>query len=301
MKMRGLVPVLMLLLVAGCNSESNGAVENVSAEDSADAVPPPPPPPPPGALVFCPEVGRRISQQDCDDLTAVADQARQGVAAFNAPEPMYRGKTVTLQLAIGFAPPPAEPGEMTPDNVAAGSNDIAAIGTPDVGEAISNAAAGHNRPEPARVRPVRPVSPSDTVGQLPGKVVSYQPVVGRYMRATLTGEGFAIKARSAEQQELFIGDQTTWEWDVTAEKGERHVLTLKTVVEGVTADGRHYPLRSTTRNQVIDVKLSTADKLHDWLDAVPGWLKLATAALTGLAALFGAVWAVVRAARGTAR
>ncbi|HRI10425.1 MAG TPA: hypothetical protein PKW35_21545, partial [Nannocystaceae bacterium] len=55
--------------------------------------------------VFCQEVGRRISPADCDVYVELARSAQRGVAAFNAPDPMRRGETHTLQLAISFAPP----------------------------------------------------------------------------------------------------------------------------------------------------------------------------------------------------
>jgi hypothetical protein len=239
-------------------------------------------------LIFCAEVQRRLSQQDCDDLTSVAAAARNGVAAFNVP-PMERGKATTLQLAISFAPPEPLP---APD-----LNAEAAAGAPtdDQGSADRE---GDDEPSssgglPPDNQPVagasNPERPEDIVARLPGEVESYKPVVGRFMRATLIGEGFEIKSLSEESQEVFSNGSTTWEWAVTPLKAEQHVLTLKTVVEGVTAEGKRFALRSTTRTRNVDVGLNWVDRVRDYIDDTPDWIKAITAIIVALTALIAAI------------
>jgi hypothetical protein len=242
-------------------------------------------------LIFCPEVQRRLSQQDCDDLTTVAAAARDGVAAFNVP-PMERGKATTLQLAISFAPPEAEPSAVEADNsadAAAGDPDDAS-GAADQGStdqgSLSGGVSPDNEPVAGSSNPERP---EDIVARLPGEVESYKPVVGRFMRASLIGEGFDIKPLSEESQEVFSNGSTTWEWAVTPLKADQHVLTLKTVVEGVTAEGKRFALRSTTRTRNVDVGLNWIDRVRDYLNDTPDWIKAITAVVAAITALIAAI------------
>jgi hypothetical protein len=235
-------------------------------------------------LIFCAEVQRRLSQQDCDDLTSVAAAARDGVAAFNVP-PMERGKATTLQLAISFAPPEAERSAV---GAAAGAPDDSG-GNADQGSVDEDSSSGGLPPDNQPVAGAsNPETPEDIVARLPGEVESYKPVVGRFMRATLIGEGFEIKPLSEESQEVFNNGSTTWEWAVTPLKAEQHVLTLKTVVEGVTAEGKRFALRSTTRTRNVDVGLNWVDRVRDYIDDTPSWIKAITAIVLALSALVGA-------------
>ena len=301
-------PLLVLLLLPGCNkSENSSAVdasENVSAETNETA----PAPAASAGLVPCPEVGRRLTQQDCDDLTGVANNARAGVAAFNAPEVMVRDKPVVLELAVGLPPPerpPAAPDETATANGAAPAsnetdavdpNDTGANATEDDNANVTEAnrpRAHHHATAIARPpEPPKPQTPQDIVGELPGKVVSYSPVVGRFMRATLTGAGFTIKPLSPPSQEVFRDSQTVWQWEVTALKPDPHVLTLTTVVEGVTQDGTHYPLRSTTRSQSVKIERTMGQKIWDAIDIIPDRLKAITAVIVALTALVTAIIAL---------
>jgi len=280
-------PLFTVLLLSACGNQPTAATEamsNASAPDLNETVPAPA-----GSLIFCPEVQVRLTQQDCDDLTGVADKARNGVAAFNAPNSMIRGKPVTLQLAVGLAPEAqAGPAEaVATDN---GSNDeMAEEGGGNVAE------ANRPRPHPAIHHLAKPQTPEDVVGQLPGKVVSYSPIVGRFMSATLTGDGFTIVPKSPESQEVYRDSQTVWEWQVTAVEPGSHALTLKTVVEGVTANGQHYALRSTVRNQTVTIERTLWQKIWDAIDAMPALLKAITAVVVALTALVTAIMALRKA------
>ena len=302
-------PLLVLLLLSGCNNRENSAAvdasENVSAETSDTT----PAPAASAGLVPCPEVGRRLTQQDCDDLTGIANTARAGVAAFNAPEVMVRDKPVVLELAVGLPQPespPAAPDENATANEAnpvvsneasaADSNDIGANAVDDDNANVAEAnrpRAHHHATALARPsEPPKPQTPQDIVGELPGKVVSYSPVVGRFMRATLTGAGFTIKPLSPPSQEVFRDSQTVWQWEVTALKPDPHILTLTTVVEGVTQDGTHYPLRSTTRSQSVKIERTLGQKVWDAVDIIPDRLKAITAVIVALTALVTAIIAL---------
>jgi len=300
-------PLLVLLLLPGCaKNESSSAVDtgaSASAEtkDTAPAAS--------AGLVPCPEVGRRLTQQDCDDLTGVANNARAGVAAFNAPDVMVRDKPVVLELAVGLPQPdgsPAAPDENATANDAnpavsneadtADSGDSSADASEDDNADVTEAnrpRAHHHALAPARpTEPPRPQTLQDIVGELPGKVVSYSPVVGRFMRATLTGAGFTIKPLSSPSQEVFRDSQTVWQWEVTALKPDPHILTLTTVVEGVTQDGTHYPLRSTTRSQSVKIERTIGQKIWDAIDIIPDRLKAITALIVALTALVTAIIAL---------
>jgi len=281
-------PLLVLLLLSGCRPMVSEASENTSAETNDTAAVPAAS----ASLVPCPEVGRRLTQQDCEDLTSVANNARAGVAAFNAPEVMVRDKPVVLELAVGLSQPenqPAAPDEAVPANEA----DANAIGDQNSNVAEVNQPRIHHLAHTARPpAPPKPQTPEDIVRELPGTVVSYSPVVGRFMHATLTGAGFTVKPLSPPSQEVFRDSQTVWQWEVTAQKKDPHILTLTTVVEGVTQDGTHYPLRSTTRSQSVKIKRTAGQKVWDMIDIIPDRLKAITAVVVALTALATAIIAL---------
>jgi len=305
-------PLLVLLLLSGCNKNESTAAIDASGNASAETNDTAPAPAASAGLVPCPEVGRRLTQQDCDDLTGVANNARAGVAAFNAPDVMVRDKPVVLELAVGLPPPeslPAASEETAPANEASPdlSNEAGDTGS-NVSEddnanvTDANRPRLHHRAHASVIKPPEPPkvqTPQEIVGELPGKVVSYSPVVGRFMRATLTGAGFTIKPLSPPSQEVFRDSQTVWQWEVTALKPDPHILTLTTVVEGVTQDGTHYPLRSTTRIQSVKIERTMGQKIWDAIDIIPDRLKAITAVIVALTALLAAVIALRKLFRKT--
>ncbi|MBI3438730.1 MAG: hypothetical protein HY054_08810, partial [Proteobacteria bacterium] len=184
--------ILALTLVASCGqtTTTNDTTPAQSASPSSAQAPTI------DATVFCAEVARRVTPAQCDTYVQLAQSAERGVAAFNAPNPMRRGETRTLQLAIS-APRSTE----------------------------SEAPA------------TTPQTPAEVVGQLPGETVEFKPLVGRFMRAELTGAGFDITSRSPAQQEVMNDSVTTWTWQVVARQGGNRSLTLTTVVVGCADDG----------------------------------------------------------------
>jgi hypothetical protein len=236
-------------------------------------------------LPFCDEVGRRVSEADCADYERLAESATQGMAAFNAPDPMQRGETHMLQLAVSYAPP-----EPAPEQPSA-AEPVA----PELNADDAQGRAQSERPAPPAPAPLTPV---ETVDDLPGQTVEFEPLVGRFMRAELTGVGFEITPRSPASQEVTPDSVTTWSWEVVAEQGGARSLTLTTVVEGCTASGEEcVPLRSTTQNYTVNVEVGPMDQALDFITATPDWIKAVTAVLVALAGLIAAWFGVRNALR----
>lgn len=253
--------------------------------------------------VFCQEVGRRISPADCDVYVELARSAARGVAAFNAPDPMRRGETHTLQLAISFAPPQPTPEEevarLRRERDAAEAAEAAARQEAErlARERAQQQQSAQTTPAPP---PGPPQTPGETVDGLPGETVEFQPLVGRFMRAELTGVGFDITPKSSASQEVTPDSVTTWNWEVVARQSGARALTLRTVVEGCTGTGECVPLRSTTQNYTVNVEVGPVDRVKDFLIATPDWIKIVSAILVALAGLIAA-WAGLRNAAKKAR
>ncbi len=147
-------------------------------------------------------------------------------------------------------------------------------------------------------QPEPPPTPAETVDPLQGETVEFQPLVGRFMRAELKGAGFNIAPLSPPSQEVLPDSVTTWTWEVIAEQGGQRALTLTTVVEGCTAEGQCYPLRSTSRNYAVNVTVGWLGWVEDFLTAAPNWLKLVAGALAALAVLVAAGFGLRNALRG---
>jgi hypothetical protein len=233
---------------------------------------------------FCDEVGRRVSAADCEVYRQLAQSAERGAAAFNAPDPMRRGETHMLQLAVSFAPP--EPPAPTPG---------ATTTEPSPTDTSTGSGSGDGDDRLAREQtdppapPAPPATPGETVEDLPGQTVEFEPLVGRFMRAELSGVGFEITPRSPASQEVTPDSVTTWNWEVVAQQGGARSLTLTTVVEGCTGDGSEcVPLRSTTQNYTVNVEVGPIDQVRDFIGGIPGWLQAIAAVLTALAGLIAA-------------
>ncbi len=326
----GLAAIAALALV-GCGELSEAPPEENLGAPSEGAATEPAPSTTDGATEFCAEVGRRVSPQDCADFAELAGDAAEGVAAFNAPDPMERGEVHTLQLAISYAPPeepaqaaPPAPSTETPDAATRTESDTpftrrarmatrlrelraeriqieqartAAQGAERV-ELEARSATLDTEIEQLNVQMARtgaPQTPSETVDPLQGETVEFTPLVGRFMRAELVGNGFEITPLSPPSQEVLPDSVTTWNWRVVANEGGRRSLTLRTVVEGCTAAGQCYPLRSTSRNYDVTVTVGLIGQARDLLTEAPTWLRLLAGVLTALAVLVGA-WFGLRSA-----
>lgn len=284
----------MLILLAGCDAarrEASNASEDSLVVANAQVA---------GEMIFCREINRRTTRQDCDDLTETASQAKNGTAAFNVPA-MTRGKSTMIVLAISLDPPPMkDPGsggepavenasDNALDNASVQENASITLETPTPSPVPSPSAARPNFKGPA---------PAQVVDDLPGETEQYSPLVGRDMRAELIGQGFKIEPRSPASQVLRPGSTTSWEWEVTPLRGSDYSLAVKTAVEGVMANGERVVLGSTVETRTVDVKVRWYDRVRDGLTEAPTWIKLVTGVLLALAALLTAWWTLVRSAKG---
>jgi hypothetical protein len=287
---RQLLTGAVLILLAGCGAdrrEASNTSEDIAIVANAQVA---------GEMIFCREINRRTTRQDCDDLTETAAQAKNGTAAFNVPT-MTRGKATMIELAISLEPPPMEdPGsggetlvENASDNASAPENASATLETPTPSPV----------PSPSTARPsFKGPAPAEVVDDLPGRTEKYSPLVGRDMRAELIGQGFKIEPKSPASQVLQPGSTTSWEWEVTPLRGSDYALAVKTAVEGVMANGERVVLGSTVETRTVDVKVRWYDRVRDGLTEAPTWIKLVTGVLLALAALFAAWWKLVRSAKG---
>jgi hypothetical protein len=304
---RNLCAALALMLAAcGQASESAKTADAPAATEAPSTTPADP------QAEFCAEVGRRVSAADCSDLSRLADEAARGTAAFNAPNPMRRGDVHTLQLAISLAPPEVEetspspaPSDVEQTEEAAWAQAQRENTTGAFSEYLQEH-SGSRYADEARVALERlraaSATPEDVVDPLQGDTVQYTPLVGRFMRVELTGNGFEITPLNEASQEVLPDSVTTWSWRVEGREGGQRALTLRTVVEGCTSDGQCYPLRSTSQNYDVTVQVGPLGQAQDLLTAAPVWLRLLAGVLTGLAALVVA-WFTLRNAfrkgRGT--
>jgi len=251
----------------------------------------------PADAVYCAPIDQMVTPRDCDAVHATREQVRRGVAAFNVPDPMQRGQSVSVQLVVDRRSP--EEIARIDELVYAGPGRPAGPG--DVGNAVDggNASAGPDGPgrptdltvnsnggddPPSRPRPAPggdDPTPAQLTDRLPGRTEQYTPNVGRFMRARLSGQGFRIVPRSDEVQEIPSNGSATWIWDVTAEQSGEKSLTLTTVVEAVVGN-RRYPLANTQEIRTVRVDIRWRDRVWDALVAAPAWLKAIAALLTAL-------------------
>jgi hypothetical protein len=162
---------------------------------------------------------------------------------------------------------------------------------------VPPASAAPSGPSKPVVRPLR--TPHQVATQAAGsnsssaQVIDYYPFVGRQMSADLTGEGFDIKSISQREQPLSDGAVTTWEWEVTARDYGKKTLIVKTAVVMMDSQGKPVPLKPTTEFKEVTVWIWFGGVL-ELIKSLPDWLKVITATLAGVAALFGA-WKSLKA------
>lgn len=266
--------VVTLLILSGCG-EKSGETQNTSTEVASEN---------PGTdqpRAFCQELQRMVTDEDCTLAKDLVARAETGVAAFNAPSPMTRGKAQTIQLVLAFAPP-------APPPVADPAAKTLSTAADAMEKAGDSATSSTPTAAPLPDKPQHPPTPAEIVDPLPGPTVEFTPVVGRHMAAELTGDGFDIIAKSPRSQDVLPDSRTSWEWSVKPVRKGPLTLTLKTFVEAEFAGGKRYTLRSLTTNQTIDVAVTPLDRVADFLDALPGWLKRVTLVLAGVTALLTA-------------
>ena len=262
----------------------------------------------------CKVTGTQLTVEDCSAAQYWLDQAKAGTAAFSAPTRMLQGQTKLVTLAIGTAPPPPPEPEPARSAPAAMTDEPKLPKLPDVQEvsaAASQPASSAAEPSPAipasaaPSAPAKPVirllrTPHQVASQAAGsssgssaQVIDYYPFVGRQMSADLTGEGFDIKSISQREQPLSDGAVTTWEWQVTARDYGKKTLIVKTAVVMMDSQGKPVPLKPTTEFKEVTVWIWFGGVL-ELIKSLPDWLKVITAVLAGVAAVFGA-WKSLKA------
>jgi len=262
------------VVLVGCNGEPGNSAGATDAESGSKTAS--------GPLVYCVEVSRQVPQDDCDYYNRLAAATKQGAAALNAPDPMWAGKQAQLELAIGTAPnaPVASDSAAT---TSAASSQVAAMSSTSPPSAAPSTAASSQPPTPAQV-----------VAPLPGKVVEFQPRVGRFMAATLSGQGFEITPAGPQHKEVPLDSVTTWTWNVTATDKSSDVLLLTTVVEAPGPNNTFVELRSTTWNEPVHVKVGFWYRLGQFILRSPFWIKAVTAVVAAVTSLVGAWFAFTK-------
>lgn len=291
---------LVFAILSGCQQKAENAGDTATeAMAAAEAAANAETAVNPAGLGPCEILGRRrVTQEDCDLAKATDEEVKDGVAAFNWPQQMRRGKPVMLRLAVEQAPPPPQPPptDSTSADAGAAPDGAAANETAAPAGAARPPATAALAPPPSEPTPSEPTpTPQTTVADLPGAVVSYKPLVGRYMSAKLSGDSFDVVAKSDEHQEVLRDSVTHWDWLVTPKAGGTHTLTITTQVEFKDSGGNYIPLRFRPETRKIEVKVPIWLWVRDALDALPGWIKAVTTVVSALAALVAA-WVGLRAA-----
>lgn len=259
--------------------------------------------------IYCEVVEQRVSAEDCEDLTREDRGVQPGAAAFNVPDTMSRGQTVTVHLVVDRRSPrligilevradaglPTAGTDMNMDTNMTDGADTNVIGdNPNTNSTTANGDGGTGNAaggEEAGGEEDASPTPKQIVNELEGRPDSFNPLVGRHMRAELIGQGFDIVARSEPSQDIRLGGNATWIWDVTAREGGSRSLTVVTLVEGV-ANGRRFVLARTPKVRTVTVNVSWSDWAMDWLVAAPVWIKAVTAVIVALGGLLTAWYAV---------
>ncbi len=136
------------------------------------------------------------------------------------------------------------------------------------------------------------------VDALPGETLGFETRAGRYMRVTLSGQGFDVTPLDDERRDLFASPLASWEWDVTPrEEGER-VLTLRTFVELPAPEGGMKPVWEQIEDRRIIVAVTWEQQVADIADQSEAWLKRGEnwlIALTAFVVALAGLWAALRA------
>lgn len=245
------------------------------------------------APAYCDEVKIMTTPSDCEYFTRLREDAKAGLAAFNAPREMWQGEAVPIQLAVSMAPGEALVKQYTAASDAVAAEDAA------LEDSIDNKASSESEPSSrdawVKEPPGEPPPPADvlagpaqTVRAAPGATIPFVPIVGRFMRAELSGAGFDVKPLSNRDQEVTESGTTVWNWQVTptAALGTIQRLTLTTAVLAVGSDGKTRVLSTSVTNKSVVVKVTAIDRARAALKEIPVWIGYLTAIVSALAALF---------------
>jgi len=244
---------------------------------------------------WCDAISDYASPADCADFTKQAELQVEGTAAFNAPNPVKRGKTFSVWLAVAANPPPPVPAKPAKPSIVEmarpepASTDAPSDTPTDAGVAATEEPAA--LPPPSAPETAAP--PTQVVAAMPGHTETFAVVVGRYVAADLQGdEAFEITNKSDRTQSIRLGPpypSTIWRWDVKALHGGDHVMVIKTVIQVKDREGKFHDVVATTQPYSFHVQVGVLGWLQDTLTATPGWIKLLTGVILALALLVGAI------------
>jgi hypothetical protein len=263
--------------------------------------------PPPGTE-YCSAVSKFVAPKDCEDFTRQAAFQDDGHASFNAPNPMRRGDTVAVWLAVADQPHRAEAAPAPTVSATPGSAPAPADQKP----APAATSASSQDTTTAPQAPVKPEAedhaptPAEIVDPMPGRTVTFDAIVGPRMAADLAGDsGFEIAPAKGEDKHkvLRMGPPyaaAIWKWDVTAIRGGVHTLAVRTVVEAIDRKGEFHEMVSTPATFSFTVEVSPWQAFWDDVVDAPKKIGSVTGVVTALTALvtaLGALWAALRRKR----
>ena len=311
MRATALPLILAALALTSCSCAPNRSAENTTDVDATvagdNAVENVVEPTNAADSVFCDVVQERVSATDCDDLKALASNVRPGAAALNVPDPMTRGRTYAVSLYVDLRD--IDEIEQIDAAAAAATNamddmmndvdlDVSnAVDTANVSgmddvvaneDVAMNADAAAPPPPQHRSRRSAP-TPAARAEAEEGRDVAFTAEVARRMRATLSGQGFDIRAISPADGVITISDTGSgrWEWEVVPRQGGNRTLTVRTEAVGRVGN-RDIVIGDSTTSKSVKIMVSRADRVREFLTETPVWLKLLTAVLVAAAALLGA-------------
>jgi len=266
----------------GTLSGENAADVEVETPNAADSI-------------FCDVVQERVSRTDCDDLKALASNVRPGAAALNVPDPMVRDRKYAVSLYVDLRQ--IEEIEQI-DAADASTNAVGdVVGNEDTGNAVAdvtvNEAVAMNAdvtetPRPHYRNGARP-TPTARAAAEEGRDVAFVAEVARRMRATLSGQGFEIKAIAPADGVITISESGSgqWDWEVVPREGGTHTLTVRTEAVGRVGN-RDIVIGDSITSRSVKITVSPGARIREFLTETPIWLKLLTGVLIGAAALLGA-------------
>lgn len=280
-----LIPVVLLHLAACGGAPPDAGDENAMDMTNAIATDPEGPERP---RVLCPEIGERVTEDECEDVKALKADVRPGAAALDVPNPMTRGRSGQVTLVIDRRPLR----EIRQLDAGGGDAPVPADGPatdPEPDTNVVNATGedpGALRPRPAPDEGDSAPTPEQAIDELPGQDYGFSSSVGRYMRASLAGQGFDIRLISPEDpvQEIAAGGQASWIWEVTPRAGGQRSLTVRTEALAKVKD-RMISLSNAQTSKTVVVEIRPIDSVKDFLIALPDWLKLISGVLVAATAL----------------
>jgi len=137
---------------------------------------------------------------------------------------------------------------------------------------------------------------SDALGSAPDTKVKLK--VGRLMAADLQGDGFKIEPTGLQKRDLFLGDSTRWDWQVTPLKAPKYRLVLSAYVVVKAADGSEKESFLKALELPLPVTITWGQRVSDFMDDSLAWLTKGTnwlKALTAFLLALGGLFAVFRA------